>query len=847
MTILDKNTKHNKHSEDFQKNLQWLSSVLAKDEQTKIKTLETELVQANENKEKVKKEIKKIEVEQANLGDIVGTQRRVNNQLTDLSNNYSGTGTKKKESFLSNATNKYDWETKIKTYFPTSYLNNLYEGTIGGSQTKITEQEAIKILTRVIKSFEKINQAKFGTKFTASTHTTGTNHLPVIQTLAKDGLKDNLIIGKDTNGSDLPDKGKPANHATLNQTEYSFKSQFVADADIQKNPSATPFTFQTTETITKVKVQDFFSFIDNISKDGTIKPEFLTELKADADILKDIENNTDYKLVPAQDNSLEPAKLADYGIKVSNDANTKLYLSETHDKAVKFTINEGLKSWIELVHAFFPSGSTQRVKLADSFSADPYQQLLTDIADNTHSAHWELPESLSDLQDIADQIELKKISASGQIVELGRKLTEKQEELKTKTAEFATQEQELTALLGKILTKKREALGKFEISKGFENKTDSGGEDNRRTESELFEIRDLLLQIRYLENDGDCTLESSVADENTALTKIEDIWSKSFSLWHSSSWDSIGWVKGTSEQENYNRPNSEKIKIIKERKDVFFTLTYYHDKLVELEKLVKLTDRQIKIKTDLKAAIDQKSPEENLQEWRDTLKVLDADLATAFTDEKIAKWKEEKDGKKAFDNTASIKSLLEKVCVKKADGSVEKINDDFISFLKGKDSKLESLSKLISEKSPEEVILIIHQWEFNKLEDSKKKERYLKFAWSDLGGKQKIDSKDKLEDSEKADFDKYLYQCAIGKINEALLAKPAEEQQDNDNKPPKNKEETPKGHFAQYWWAYTSLGVVAAVGVLVAIFWKQIKSWWAGPEEEKIEEPKEDEKDPQME
>jgi hypothetical protein len=34
-----------------------------------------------------------------------------------------------------------------------------------------------------------------------------------------------------------------------------------------------------------------------------------------------------------------------------------------------------------------------------------------------------------------------------------------------------------------------------------------------------------------------------------------------------------------------------------------------------------------------------------------------------------------------------------------------------------------------------------------------------------------------LEDSEKEKFDEYLYECAIGKINESALTKPTEQEE----------------------------------------------------------------------
>jgi hypothetical protein len=50
-----------------------------------------------------------------------------------------------------------------------------------------------------------------------------------------------------------------------------------------------------------------------------------------------------------------------------------------------------------------------------------------------------------------------------------------------------------------------------------------------------------------------------------------------------------------------------------------------------------------------------------------------------------------------------------------------------------------------------------------------------------LGGKQEVDSYELTEEDKKAggNFEKFLYQTAIGKINENSLSKPTEENGDN--------------------------------------------------------------------
>ena len=70
-------------------------------------------------------------------------------------------------------------------------------------------------------------------------------------------------------------------------------------------------------------------------------------------------------------------------------------------------------------------------------------------------------------------------------------------------------------------------------------------------------------------------------------------------------------------------------------------------------KLVKLTNQERKIKADLKAAIDNQTPEETLAEWQNSLKKYDAGLETVFDQ---AKWKEKKSGQAKFDNLAAFET-----------------------------------------------------------------------------------------------------------------------------------------------------------------------------------------------
>ena len=82
--------------------------VLEEAEQKTLTKLTDEATTVHDEQKKLHQEITQLETEEADLGDIIGRCRRVNQQLTALETNYSGTKTKVKASFLGNATDKYD-------------------------------------------------------------------------------------------------------------------------------------------------------------------------------------------------------------------------------------------------------------------------------------------------------------------------------------------------------------------------------------------------------------------------------------------------------------------------------------------------------------------------------------------------------------------------------------------------------------------------------------------------------------------------------------------------------------------------------------------------------------------
>jgi len=829
--VIYKNTKDNKFAETWQKNLKWLAYNLGKDKQTEFTTLLEATIKKAQAKKATQTELNKLESEKKKLGDIVGLHRRSQEKLTDLKTQTQ----KEPNNFLNNGTNQYNWWTKISTYLPTTYADNLYEGTLNGSSVKITEPEAIKLLTRAIKALEKIDETKFGVKYIASSHTSGTNHLPDIQKLAKDGLKDNKIIGKDGNGKDLPDKGKPANHQHLNRVEYSFKAQFVADADILKTPSATAFTPQSTETITKAKVDNFFAFIDDLSKDGTIKPEFLTELLADTDILKEVENNTEWKILPAQKNPLEADKLALYGLKVADDTKTKLYLSETDvNKAHKFPIQAGLKSWIELVHTFFPNGSSQRTKLASSFQSDPYLDLLADISSNTNATNWELPESVEDLQNIVDQLELDKLGASGRVMEIGKEKSTKTKELVEKEQELQAKNQELDQQIKEIIKKKREELAKTNIQK-FDNETASGGKDNRKTRWELWSLQQLLLQIRYLENDGDSTLNSSVADENTAFIEVD----KRLNKIRGDDNSKVYLVRSFVEDLSFNTETKESrdwkqaLAKVKEKDSIFGDLNKYLEHFQEYEKIAKLDKNQQAAKEAIETELGQKPNEsETLQTYQTKLKELDPLLTdTVITPSVVEDWQTQNRFKTAETMEAELKKVFKD----------NKLDADFTKLIQKEDAEITDIAKLFQKKKAQEIITLIEWFEYDKLDEDKKAEKKKKIVWT-LEMKDK-DNKYFEEDISGASITEKqikdcLYDIAVG--NKSLASTHKSNEPVNNPNPNGGDDGNKEMSAAKEWFGFGSVGksllayfgIFAVIAIVVcAVFWKNIQSWWSEPEE----------------
>src|SRR4051812_16951038 len=120
------------------------------------------------------------------------------------------------------------------------------------------------------------------------------------------------------------------------------------------------------------------------------------------------------------------------------------------------------------------------------------------------------------MEAILAEMEAKKISNATEQGLLAKQISEKSGEVKTKETDLKAKETELSTLIKEIVAKQREQLKGYNVSNGFAG-------EHKRTKFELYQIQQLLENIRYLENDGDSTLPSSESTENTAYQQIADL------------------------------------------------------------------------------------------------------------------------------------------------------------------------------------------------------------------------------------------------------------------------------------------------------------------------------------
>lgn len=756
-------------------------------------------------------------------------------------------------------TNPYD--SKSYDYF------NLYDGCLWNNDNsksknvKITEQEARKLIAAFIHQIGKMDKNEFAKLIGIG------GSVPSGITLDFKKLDNNPGFNTDVKGwfDTIHDHAKGLIETTDKHTgrkEYEFGHGFLKDENDASQG------MKDTNVFNKTSIEALFE-LNNFLKSNT---NWLDHSDVKTKVLKDVEDKTEITVIPAQDTPFTEKQLHDWGVEgytadsYKNSSKLTGYYgdvktSEKADEAVKFEIEDGIKGWSTVISHFFKvyhnhlhgkEGATLH-QFISSFDTDLYSDFYDQYSttydpetesfndkDTTTPHHYTLNQFPQYYYEQEVKIHALKAEKDALLdeVKTGRKdLLEADKEVIQTKKDLKSKEDEIDAKITEAITNKRNKIKtEFKVS---DTETNDFADDNRITTADHYEFQQLVRAIRFLVN-GDEETPTGQNNEDQAYQANQEILTKTRSTWIETSWTNIGWVEGATETENYNRSNSEKIKLIKANKDDKYYskgLNYWHDQLVELEKLVKLSDREQQIKTDLKAAIDNQTPAETLADWQNTLKKYDADLATIFSQAKLAQWKEKKDGQAKFDNLAALETLLKKVWV------ADKIEAGFITALKKLTTKkadgteetgsIDTLAKLIEQKDPVDVIKIIVRYaEYDKLSEDEKKIKKQKLVWT----LEKKDQKGQYLDDDDLtgeEITQVLYEIAIGK-------KTLASQKKTDSS---NSDETQAPEGTKSWWKFGSGNVgrplftytmilLGMAGVAAAIFWKRITEWWNGPAEE---------------
>lgn len=214
---------------------------------------------------------------------------------------------------------------------------------------------------------------------------------------------------------------------------------------------------------------------------------------------------------------------------------------------------------------------------------------------------------------------------------------------------------------------------------------------------------------------------------------------------------------------------------------------------------------------------------ETIQQWKDKLKEIDSSLDDAIINDD---WKDKWVKLNKFKKVDKVKSLFEKV-KDKADLSTE------LPKISG-DNSLVSL-KGLAEKEPEQVITYICRYELNHLPDTdpdeKKKElTQMKRRIAKQRGKAKVD------DLTSSEINETLYQDAIGKkvIDRTKFYDASLKEIKSEIPTPTPQEEDGNGKPFLRWdnaWLYV-IGLLAIIVIGVIIFWDKLVNLFSGDKEE---------------
>jgi len=800
MTYINKKQKNNKYSKEYNDIVKSLAAVLANTKKQQLNTLIDEVGTLSKDKNTLDKDLNS-KVNQAKylkstLLHAKGADREIA-RITALGVN----GQRQMGNFIGarndGVTTDYyrneGWFQLVADYYANLGDNdNLY--SVKGESFKVTEDQVIKTLARVIYELGRIDTSDF---------------------VAKHGLT----------GADKTQMESYLNH--LRGQAEAIKAINSKDGkDLEIKTWDLPQTYTRLDSYgarigTRLNLEHTFNFVKKVSD------SLLTNLKQD-----NITALETWKIAKAGDAYTE-AELTKYGVSVPN--NFILYKSGKVEGGQLFQdFHEvevaGLKGWVNLAKLVLENEDNQK-KLIKSLTNSPTQDLFADLRSTCADGHFEeggrwhrLTESVEDLEELKEQIEVDKTVGALEVNELNKEIRNLQQQSTGKRTAIIDKEKTLQPLITETLTKLRTELKKFTIEKGL--KKVAGGDDNRKSVQELIQLEMLLLNIRYLENEGDATLNSKVTQENTALTEIEQILEKVTTDKDCSLvqiFQNLGYKKGG--EVDINQAIS-KIKTGKwddnhEVNIYVLGLEQFLANFQNKEKLVKLSDWELEARKALEKELGKEdNMNETLTDWQTKLKKLDPTLDdSVITEEFKTKW-----GEVAKHQTiAQVEVLLKKVI-----GTDGKVKQSFLDEIKKSDATLVDLKTLLGKK-PKDVITYIARFEFNNLSDSGKDKDKAKTQM--IRKLKKALSKEASHILTDEEINEALYQVEVGEL---MLSTKSLKQDLTEYTTAEETKAEEKGHFQKHGIKYLiGAGVLVAIGLIVFVCWDKIQAWWNDREDEK--------------
>jgi len=817
------------------------------EKRAKLKKLEDSLI---EEKETIERE--KISLE------VGGTKNAWEMEYNSFRDSYRGT--------------TGGWKTLVKAHYPADYTDNLY--TVDGKQ--ITEDQVNKILARVIYEIGRLDKGDFvanhgitdaGEKASAENtfdeivrmskeieelNKVGDSQVEV-EVTNDDGSKKKVSAWKDrTKTWDLPMTYSEPQKVHSNSNRPNNNKPLVTG----KNDGDNEKVINGRSTGWNLEVQEVKEFIDKVLTD-----EIIEKLKQD-NITKEEKNFDIYQAGDVYDDET----LEVYGIEVGDKLATALYRSKLkYDETTKswkntdkmpINIQKGLKDWIKLFKSVFSTKETCE-KLEKGLKAtNPNYLLFNDLRTQKGTGHnfqsgtnnYRLYESLEGIKELEKNLLLGQGEEIQKIRTLRDEVGEGKRQIAGKEAENKKLRVGIQDIIDEVLEKKREALKAYKLEDGFDG-------DHQRDWITLRRIQKLILEIRYLENDGDptreCAYETTTGNpnhcqglvgyvDNSCRVGGELDETKKILLYTKKDGTEVRGFKPTdgtldqifvvSEGEINDRfylfkyfsilaENGTKrdvdhaIKQIKDNKDELLDglktedkFKLYQEHFEGIEQKIKFGDWEEKAKKAIDKALG-KNTEETAQDWRNKLKVIDASLddSSLINDGWKDKWTALGDN---FKNISKVEALLNKV----------KGKTDFLAKAKTitGDNTVVDWKSLMALK-PEKIIGAVTRYELNHSPDNdkdekKKEQTQMKRRIAKKKGKPKV------EDLTDEEINTALYKDAIGEetIDRTKFYDASLKEITTQNPP---KEQTPEQPFLRWTnpWLYL-IGAVM-IGIVCAVVW----------------------------